>query len=526
MSRSAQISATVSLSLDRSKRTALAFAVMVAMPPCEVGRFRWRQTPGPPAFLGESGRPAGAAGGRWWGERLGQAVGEGAGDDAVGVGRAEAAGGARAGEPGGYFGLGKAGPGKEAASLVGERGESAFAPVVHDRQACGAAVDDGAEVGRAALAGPGGGPGYCGCGPTGWLACYAGDFAGEPDGHVAGPGGVAGQDAVGACGGGGAGGEAVGPAGFEVDLPGQAVAPGGVGEDLVEAVGGGAVPEVPPAGGGGDGDRLVAGVGGPRPGDAADGGQQAQAVAAIPVAGWVGPVLAGDGLGGQVDAGQYPGGQIWGWVAAVGVDVDQHEPGGPGGDAGDGGRFVTPPRGEAGGIGGGGADAVAPPPGGQARAVLDRLWRPGGGVAAGGAVAERSFGGGQGEDVPAERGQVQRDGQAGRVAGGQLGLVAAGARDPAGVGGRAQGMLVLAVEDRSQRVAAAPAGRLGHDGTPGGERGMPLRPAAHEGAGGQRHPPARGGLADGGLEARLLARVGGQPGNPPDPPSPPGGVVG
>ena len=46
--------------------------------------------------------------------------------------------------------------------------------------------------------------------------------------------GVAAADLVGACGGGGAGGDAVGPAGFEVDLPGQPVAAVGVAEGLAE----------------------------------------------------------------------------------------------------------------------------------------------------------------------------------------------------------------------------------------------------------------------------------------------------
>ena len=106
---------------------------------------------------------------------------------------------------------------------------------------------------------------------------------------MAGVGGVAAADLVGACGGGGAGGDAVGPAGFEVDLPGQPVPAVGVAEGLAEVGGGGPVPQVRPAGGGGRGDRLVLWPGGPGAGAAAEPGQQGQAVAAVPEPGRVGP---------------------------------------------------------------------------------------------------------------------------------------------------------------------------------------------------------------------------------------------
>src|SRR6266536_3087715 len=79
-------------------------------------------------------------------------------------------------------------------------------------------------------------------------------------------------------------------------------------------------------------------------------------------------------------------GQIGRQRVAVGVDVDEDQAGGPGGDAGHRGRFATPPGHEAIGVGGGGADAVAPPPGSQAGAVLDRVRRAAGPVTAGRAV--------------------------------------------------------------------------------------------------------------------------------------------
>ena len=134
-------------------------------------------------------------------------------------------------------------------------------------------------------------------------------------------------------------------------------------------------------------------------------------------AGRVVPRAGRDGLGGQVDAGQQAGGQAGRELAAVGVDVDQDQAGGARGDAGHRGGLALPPGGDPGGVGGGGADAVAPAAGGQAGAGVGQVAGVAVLGAAGGAVAEGPFAGRrQRQDVPAERGQVERE--PGRVADG------------------------------------------------------------------------------------------------------------
>ena len=122
------------------------------------------------------------------------------------------------------------------------------------------------------------------------------------------------------------------------------------------------------------------------------------------------------GFGGEVDAGQQAGGQVGRGRAAVGVDVDQDQPGGPGGDAGHRAGLTAPPGGDRRGVGGGGADAVAPAARSQAGAGVGQVGGQAVPGAAGAAVAEGPFAGrGQRQDVPAERGQVERE--PGRVAG-------------------------------------------------------------------------------------------------------------
>ena len=252
-------------------------------------------------------------------------VGDGAVDDAGGVAWSKSGGGSGVNELTGNVVLISAGPLEESAGVVGESGQGAFAAVGEGGELDGAAANDGGEVGgRARPAGRrwrrADGLPWCGGGA-------ADDFVGEPCGHAAGVSGVAAADRVGAGGGGRAGGDAVGPAGFEVDLPGQPVAAVGVAERLPQVGGWRPVPQVHPVGGGGGGDRLVLWPGGPGAGAAAEPGQQGQAVTAVPEPARVIPFLARDGLGGQVDAGQQAGGR---GRAAVGVDVDQDQPGGPG----------------------------------------------------------------------------------------------------------------------------------------------------------------------------------------------------
>ena len=76
-------------------------------------------------------------------------------------------------------------------------------------------------------------------------------LGGGPPGHGARPAWIPAGHLIGACGGGCARGQAVGPAGLNVDLPGQPVAALRVGQGLAQAGGGCAVPQVPPAARGG-----------------------------------------------------------------------------------------------------------------------------------------------------------------------------------------------------------------------------------------------------------------------------------
>src|SRR5262249_33363301 len=98
-----------------------------------------------------------------------------------------------------------------------------------------------------------------------------------------------------------------------------------------------------------------------------------------------------DVLGGEIDAGQEPGGKVVRELIVVVVDVDQGEAGRSGGDAGNRVGLALPPARDPVGVGGGGADAVAPATSRDAGAFFDRV----GGLAvvllAGQAVAERAF---------------------------------------------------------------------------------------------------------------------------------------
>ncbi|MEQ7011004.1 hypothetical protein ABN028_32960 [Actinopolymorpha sp. B17G11] len=119
---------------------------------------------------------------------------------------------------------------------------------------------------------------------------------------------VASDNLVLAGGCGGAWCDAVGPAGFDVDLPAEAV----VAEGLVESVDRCPIPQVPPARGSLDGDGTVLRSAWPGVCAAAEVGEEAEGVAAVPVAAGVVPVVFGDGFTGEVDAGQEPGGQVGG----------------------------------------------------------------------------------------------------------------------------------------------------------------------------------------------------------------------
>jgi hypothetical protein len=113
------------------------------------------------------------------------------------------------------------------------------------------------------------------------------------------------------------------------------VAPGEVGEGLAQAVGGCGVPQMGAAARRSSGDGLVLGAGWPGAGAAAQASNQNEGVAAVAVAARVVPRGRGDGLGGKVDAEQQAGGGVRRELAGVGVDVDQDQAGGPGGDARD-----------------------------------------------------------------------------------------------------------------------------------------------------------------------------------------------
>jgi hypothetical protein len=178
---------------------------------------------------------------------LSNSVGHRARDDALGNGRGKPACDANLHELIGRSAAVAARPIQEPTDVVSQGGQGAFAAVGEGSELDGATADDGGQVG-----------GRTGSGGLRWrwgggTGCRRGggadDLAGEPGGHVAGVGAVAAAYLVGAGGGDGAGGDAVGPSGFEVDLPGQAVPAGWVGEGLAQVGGGGLVPQVRAAGG-------------------------------------------------------------------------------------------------------------------------------------------------------------------------------------------------------------------------------------------------------------------------------------
>ncbi len=116
-----------------------------------------------------------------------------------------------------------------------------------------------------------------------------------------------------------------------------------------------------------------------------------------------------DGLGGQVDARQQAGGRAGRVLVVVRVDVDQDQAGRARSHARHRGGLAVPPDGDAGGVGRSRADAVAPAAAHKAGTAVRKVSGGTGLGAAGRAVAERPLAGSrQRQDVPAERGQLER----------------------------------------------------------------------------------------------------------------------
>src|SRR5205807_2619864 len=124
----------------------------------------------------------------WRGDGPGFAVGDGAADDADAVGGPEPRGSAGVGELAGDVLAVLAGPGEEAAGVVGQGGQGTFAAVGHGGKLRGTAADDGGQVGG--RAGPAGSAPQRVDGLTWACGASPDDLAGKPGGHAAWLGGV------------------------------------------------------------------------------------------------------------------------------------------------------------------------------------------------------------------------------------------------------------------------------------------------------------------------------------------------